>query len=103
MRICWPQGPPLRGCLSDRLSHFVRLVLAVGAQERVGFPDFLDELAPLLGGNLVGPVCGDVDDFALGHGDGSGTHLLESLAGHLIEIPSVIAHELEAFVRDVLG
>jgi len=41
------QGPPLRGCPSGRLSLFVRFMLAMGAQERVGFPDFLDEFAPV--------------------------------------------------------
>ena len=29
-------------------------MLAMGAQERVGFPDFLDEFAPLLGGDPAG-------------------------------------------------
>ena len=42
-------------------------------------------------------------DLAFGHLLGSGIRLLDALAAHLIGIPSVIAHELEAFVRDVLG
>ena len=46
---------------------------------------------------------GDVDDIALGRGPGFGIRLLEPLSAHLIGIPVVVAHELEAFVRDVLG
>jgi len=34
-RIRWPQGPPLRCCPSDRLSHFVRLVLGDEGQGTV--------------------------------------------------------------------
>jgi len=81
-------------------SHFV---LAVGADQRVGFPDFLDELAPLFGRNPAGLERGNVDDIALGRIHDFGIRLLEPLAAHLVGIPSVIAHELEAFVRDVLG
>ena len=32
-RIRWPQGPPLWGCPSDRLSRFVRLVLGDAGDE----------------------------------------------------------------------
>jgi hypothetical protein len=39
-------------------SHFL---VAVRAQERVGFPDFLDEFAPLLGGDPAELVFVDVD------------------------------------------
>ena len=81
-------------------AHFV---LAVGAQERVGFPDFLDELVLLLWGDPAGPLCGDVDDLVFGHVHGPGLRPLEPLAAQLIGIPSVTAHELEPFVRDVLG
>ena len=38
-----------------------------------------------------------------GHSHGSGITLLELLATNLIGIPSVIAHEMKAFVWDVLG
>ena len=46
---------------------------------------------------------GDVDDIALGRIHDFGLGLLEPLAAHLVGIPSVIAPELKAFVRDVLG
>ena len=35
--------------------------MAVRAQERVGFPDILDEFAPPLGGDPAERVCGEVD------------------------------------------
>jgi hypothetical protein len=50
-----------------------------------------------------GLVCGDVHDLTFEHLHGSGIRLLEPLAAHLIGIPSVIAHELEAFIWDVVG
>ena len=37
------------------------------------------------------------------HLHGSSIRLLEPLAAHFIGIPSVIAHELEDFVRDAQG
>ena len=79
------------------------LVLAARAKERVGFPDFLDEFAPLFGRNPAGLERGDVVVIALGRIHDFGLRLLEPLAAHLVGIPSVIAHELKAFVRDVLG
>jgi len=57
----------------------------------------------LLEGIRRGLYAEDVDDLAFGHGHGSGIRLPEPLAAQLIGIPSVIANELEAFVRDVLG
>ena len=44
-----------------------------------------------------------MDDLAIGRVHGSVIPPLEPLATHLIGIPSVIAHELEPFVQDVLG
>jgi len=101
-----PQFEVAQDAFDDRSlvdeGHDSHLLVAVGAQERVGFPDFLDEFAPPLGGNWAGLVCGDVHDLTFGHLHGSGIRLLEPLAAHLIGIPSIIAHELEAFVRDGL-
>jgi len=79
------------------------LMLAMGAQERVGFPDFLDEFAPLLGRDPAELERGHIDDLALGRGHGFGVRLFEAQATHLVGVPAVVADELEAFVRDVLG
>lgn len=74
------------------------------AQERVGFPDFLDERAPFLGRNPAGFEVGDVDDLACGvSAPAFGLSPLYPLAPHLVAVPPVVADELEAFVRDVLG
>ena len=51
----------------------------------------------------MGLLSGDMDDLDIGRVHGSIIRPLEPLATHLIGIPSVIAHELEPFVRDVLG
>jgi len=75
----------------------------MGAQERVGFPDFLDEFAPLLGRDPAGLERGHINDLALGRGHGFGVRLFEAQATHLVGVPAVVADELEAFVRDVLG
>jgi len=49
------------------ISATLRFVLAARAQEWVGFPDFLDEFAPLFGRNPAGLERGNVDNIALGH------------------------------------
>ena len=86
--------------------HNTHLALAVGTDEWVGLPDFLDEVPPFLGRNTAGLVFGHVDDLhALCHLFGLflllGAFL--ALAAHLIGIPAVVAHELKALVGDVLG
>ena len=43
--------------------HDPHLALAVGANEGIRFPDLLDEVAPLFGGNAAGLVFGNVDDL----------------------------------------
>ncbi len=84
-------------------SHFL---LAGGADHGISLPDFLDEVPPFLGRNTAGLVFGHVDDLhALVYFFGLffllGAFL--ALAAHLIGIPSIIAHELKALIRDVLG
>ena len=58
-------------------------------------------LRSALGGNPAGLERGDVDD--LGHVHDFGVSPLEPLSTHLIGIPSVVANELKAFVRNLLG
>jgi hypothetical protein len=72
-----------------------------GQSSGSGFPDFLDEFAPLLGRDLAGLERGDVDDLAIGRGPGFEVSPLEPLAAHFIGTSPVIAHELEALARDV--
>jgi len=43
--------------------HDAHLVLAMGAQQRVDFPDLLDEFAPLLGGDAAVLGLGELDDI----------------------------------------
>jgi hypothetical protein len=52
----------------------------VRAQQRVGFPDLLDQLAPLLGRDPAGLGLGDLDHLAPGHVCGFGIRPLEPLA-----------------------
>gem|GEM_PF-2329491 len=60
-------------------------------------------LRSALGRDPAGFERGNVDDITLGHGHGFGVRLFEPLATHLVGVPAVVADELEAFVRDVLG
>ena len=69
----------------------------------VGFPDFLDEFAPLLGRDPAELERGNGDDLVLGRGHGFGVCLVEVLAAQLVRVPAVVADELKAFIRDVLG
>ena len=83
-------------------AHFAR---ADRAQERVGFPHLLDELAPFCRGDAARFVLGDVDDL-YGLASSCGSLLggvLVALASHLVRIPTVVPDELEALVRDVLS
>jgi len=84
--------------------HDPHFPLAVGADEGIGFPYFLDEVPPFLGRDAAGLVFGHVDDLprraslhALFHLPGPvlllGAFL--SLATHIIGIPTVVAHELK--------
>jgi len=77
---------------------------AFRAQERIGFPDLLDEFPPLGRGDTARFVFGDIDDL---HGPARGCGLFGgvfvALAAHLVAVPAVIPDELEALVRDVLG
>ena len=59
-------------------------------------------LRSALGRNPAGLERGDVDVIALGRIHGFGVRPLEPLAAHIVGIPSVIAHELEAFVGDLV-
>ena len=77
-------------------------IIEPGFDHRLGLPDLLDEFAPLFGRNPAGLERRDVDDLALVNVNGFGIRLLEPLPAHLVGIPCVIAHELEAFVWNVL-
>ena len=70
----------------------------------VGLPHLLDQLAPLLRRDAARLVGRNVDHL---HGLALGLHFFVRLLGppaaHLVGIPPVIAHELEALDGNVLG
>ena len=70
----------------------------------VGLPHLLDQLAPLLRRDAARLVGRNVDHL---HGVALGLHFFVRLLGppaaHLVGIPPVVAHELEALVGNVLG
>lgn len=72
--------------------HFI---LTVRAQQRIGFPDFLDEFAPLFGRNPAGVERGDVDDFALGQAERGELELGQAAVGDATEFLDESAMESE--------
>ena len=61
-------------------------------------------MGPLSRGDTARFVFGDIDDL---HGPARGFGLFDgtfvALAAHLVGVPAIVAGELEALVRDVLG
>jgi len=81
----------------------LHLPRAARAQERIGFPDLLNEPAPLGRGDTAGLVFGDVDDLnGLTRGRSLLGGTLHALATHLVGVPAVVADKLEALVRNML-
>ena len=80
------------------------LFLALRTQERVGFPDLLDEFAPFRGRDAARLVFGDIDGLnGPARGGGLFGGVFVPLAAHLVRIPSVVPDELKTLIRDVLG
>ena len=79
------------------------LLLAFRAEERIGFPNLLDELAPFLGRNAAGLVFGNVyHRRGLAVGLDCGSRLLVPLAAHLIRVPPIIPDELVTAVEELV-
>ena len=86
--------------------HNPHFALAAGADEGFGLPQHLDEFATFFRGNAAWLVLGHIDDLHaflqvfdpfLFFGP------LFALHSHLVGVPAVVAHELKAFVGNVLG
>ncbi len=76
---------------------------AVGTNQRVNFPDLLDQLAPLLRRDARRVVLGHVDHVHAGDLGRAGFGLaLGALAPGAIGVPTVVTHHLKAFVGNML-
>ena len=77
------------------------LVLAMGANEGIGVPDFEDDIAPFFGGQFLRRRRGAGWPQGIGR-DAAGFSEV-ALAPHLVGIPAVVADHLSASIGDVLG
>ena len=84
--------------------HDTHLAGALRTEQRIGFPDLLDELASFGRRDAARVVFGNVNDLHGLAGDRSLLHgTLVPLPPHLVGVPAVVADKLEALVGDVLG